>query len=447
MFALAGVGPLSRLALLPSLLALTACGDAYFGIVDEGPPLPGERIAIMALDRVVDADPQVAALQIQLPSPAQNALWPQEGGDASHAVQHVALVAAPKEAWRVDIGAGTYDDKFILAQPLVLRDRVLAMDARARVSAYEPLKGKRLWSVDLEKPEEPEGYFGGGIATADGRVFVTTGFGMVFALDVADGRVIWSQDLTAPMRAAPTVSGGRVFVITTENRLFALDTRDGRRLWEHTGLEETTSLVGAASPAVSGSTVIAPYRSGELYSLLVENGRVLWAESLSAVNRIDPVADLGQIRGLPVIDRGVVLAISHSGQMAAIDLARGARAWEIELGGVQTPWVAGEFIYVVTNEGQVVCLVRRNGRVRWVTALPRYEDEEDKDDPIQWYGPTLAGERLLLAGSNKELKILSPFTGEVLATESLPEPGAIAPVVAGGALYILTRGAELIALR
>ena len=436
-----------RVVYLLPILGLTACGDGFFGVTEEGPPLPGTRIAIMALDRAVDADPRIANLPIQLPPPVENSLWPQEGGGPTHAAYHLALVAEPKQAWRVDVGAGSYDDSFILAQPLVLQDRVIAMDGRALVGAYDIKSGRRLWRVDLARPEEADGYFGGGIAYADGRLFVTTGFGGAFALDPEDGRVLWSEALPAPMRAAPTVSGGRVFVITVDNKLFALDAGDGRRLWEHAGLEETTSLLGAASPAVAGSTVVVPYSSGELYSLLVENGRVLWSESLSAVNRVDPVADLGQIRGQPVTDRGLVLAVSHSGRLVAIDLARGARAWDLDVGGVQTPWVAGDFVYLVTNGGQVVCLVRRSGRVRWVTSLARFEDEEDKDDPIQWYGPVLAGERLILLGSNQEMKFLSPFTGEVLATESLPAPAAVAPVVAGGALYILTASADLIALR
>ena len=191
------------------------------------------------------------------------------------------------------------------------------------------------------------------------------------------------------MRAAPTVSGGRVYVITLDNRVFALATDDGRRLWEHSGIQETAHLLGAASPAVAGSTVIVPYSSGEIFSMLAENGRVLWNDGLSAINRVDPIGDLAHIRGLPVIDRDVVLAVSHSGTMAAIDLRRGERVWDAELGGVQMPWVAGDFIYLLTNDSQVVCLWRRDGRIRWVRALPQFEDPEDKEDPIRWVGPVL----------------------------------------------------------
>ena len=126
--------------------------------------------------------------------------------------------------------------------------------------------------------------------------------------------------------AAPVVSGGRVFAVTLDNQVHALDVADGRSQWSHRGIEEAAILIGAASPAVAGSSVVVPYSSGEIFSLLAENGRVLWNDSLAAVNRIDPIADLAHIRGLPVIDRGLVLAVSHSGRMVAIDLRRGVRA-------------------------------------------------------------------------------------------------------------------------
>ncbi|MDJ0610675.1 MAG: PQQ-binding-like beta-propeller repeat protein [Kiloniellales bacterium] len=437
--------PPRRIAALLSVLALAGC-DTWFG-APEGPPLPGERISVLALDQRIEPDPGLDQLEIRLPRPYVNGAWSQAGGVPSHAMQHLALGESLEVVWRSSIGTGNDYDHYLLAQPLVVRNTVFTMDAQELVRAFSVEDGDLLWEADLEDDIEDEGYFGGGLAFDNGVLYVTTGFGMVYALDADTGERRWAQDLPGPMRAAPTVAGGRVFATTVDNQLFALDVRDGRRIWQHSGLEETTRLLGSASPAVAGSSVVVPYSSGEIYALLAENGRVLWDDNLSAVNRIDPVADLGQIRGLPVIDRGVVLAISHSGRMVAIELRRGARAWEAELGGVQMPWVAGNFIYLVTNETQVVCILRRNGGIRWVQALPRFEDEEDKEGPIQWFGPVLAGNRLVLAGSNREVVWLSPYTGEILERGSLPSSPVVTPVVAQRTLYFLTEGAQLIAMR
>src|SRR5437763_6519223 len=73
--------------------------------------------------------------------------------------------------------------------------------------------------------------FGCGPAFWNDRLYVSTGYAQVLALDPADGKVIWRQNVTAPVHSAPTVAEGRVFAVTIENELNTLSTDDGRKLW------------------------------------------------------------------------------------------------------------------------------------------------------------------------------------------------------------------------
>src|SRR3546814_7890711 len=104
--------------------------------------------------------------------------------------------------------------------------------------------------------------------------------------------------------------------------MLVLNTETGERLWNHVGVQETAGLLGSASPAVARNTVVVPYSSGEVLALLTDDGRTVWSENLAAIRRLDPLADIAQVRGLPVIDRDLVLAISHAGRMLAVDLRR-----------------------------------------------------------------------------------------------------------------------------
>ena len=434
-------------AALALLLALGACGfDDFFG-EEEAPPLPGQRIAILAFERGLRPDPSIADLAVRLPEPYVNTDWAQPGGSAAHAMYHLSLSANPRRVWSADVGEGSGSVAQILAQPLVVGDLVYAMDARSLVSAFSTSGGRRAWRVDLEDDDEDDGFFGGGIAYDNGKVFVATGFAKVFALNASSGDVVWEHKAPAPMRSAPVVSDGRVFVVTFDNQLIVLDAESGERLWNHVGVQETAGLLGSASPAVAGNTVVVPYSSGEVLGMVTDSGRVLWSENLSAIRRIDPLADIAQIRGLPVIDRGLVLAVSHAGRMLAIDLRQGVRAWQAELGGVEMPWPAGDFVYVLTKDSQLVCLRRRDGRIRWVQPLPRFVDPDDPDEPIRWKGPVLAGDRLVVAGSHGEVLSISPYDGKPLGFFDLGDGVAVPPVVANNALYLLTHGGQLVALR
>ncbi len=439
----------SRLAgLVVGTVLLSGCetlGDLFGSPPEE--ILPGERISILTIDRGLSPDASVAEVPVLLSEPYVNERWTQYGGSPTHATYHLALAQEPRRAWSSDLGTGAASDRRILAQPLVVDGTIYGMDALSTVTAFDAERGRTLWRQELEPEFEERGYFGGGLAFENGRLFVSTGFAEVMALNAADGQVIWRRRVPGPMRAAPTAAGGRVFVVTTANQTIAMSADDGRQLWTHSGIEEATGLLGAASPAVSGSMVVAPYSSGEIFGLLAENGRPLWSESLAAISRTDPLADIAQIRGAPVIDRDMVFAVSHSGRMIAIDLRRGLRVWERKIGGVEMPWVGGDFIFVLSNDAQLVSLTRRDGRIRWVRPLDRFEDPEDQEDPVQWAGPVLAGDRLIIAGSHGKALSVSPYTGEIIGAIDLPGAVSIAPVVAANALYIVTDSGSLVAMR
>jgi outer membrane protein assembly factor BamB len=440
----AGAG--RALALL-ALFGLAGCGWFDWIGAPKQPPLPGERIAVLLHQRTLAPDPGVSGSEIVLPEPLANADWPQAGGYPNHAMHHMAINEKIQLAWRVDAGVGAGKAEKIVGSPIVAQGRVYAMDAETNVSAFDDKTGKRLWRAALTPDEEDDGHIGGGIAFEHGRVFAATGFAQIVALDAASGAVLWRQSVAGPLRTPPTVREGRVFAVTVDNKLLALAAQDGRQLWSHAAIGEVASILGGASPAVDGDVAVVPFSSGELVAFRVENGHVLWSESLASLRGGDAVTTLSHIRGRPVIDRGRVFAMSHGGIMAAIDLRTGQRIWDRDIGGLDSPWVAGEFVYVLTADAEIACLSRADGRIFWVRGLPRYEDEKKRKDPIVWTGPILASDRLIIAGSHGEAWSLSPYTGSLLGKVRMPSGVSVPPIVAGGSVYFLADNAKLLAFR
>lgn len=428
------------------LLLLSGCGSGGFFGEDAEKPLPGERIAILTADELVKPDSEFEAVPVVLPPPHRNADWSQSGGSPSKSLGHLAAADLLQPAWSVSIGDGGDDEQALLTQPVVSGGRVFTLDASAELVALDPRDGRRLWSKDLNTTDD-DAVYPGGIAVDGDRIYAATGVGEAMALSAQDGREIWRIRLSGPVRGAPTIANGQMYIVTIENRTIALSVEDGRRLWEHQGINEVAALLGGASPAVSASTVLTPYSSGELYALLAENGRVVWVENLSSIRTLSAIARLADIRGNPVIDHDLAFAVSHAGRMAAIDLRTGARVWERPIGSVHMPWVAGDFLYVSGLNGEIVAMSRRDGRVRWVHRLPPFEDMEDRKDPIQYTGPVLVGDRLLVGSSDGFVYAISPYTGALLGDIEIGDPIFVSPVVADGTVYILGNDGTLHAYR
>jgi len=387
--------------------------------------------------------------EVTLPAANDHLTWTQAWADPTHDPQRAALAADPKEAWSVGLSAGDTDRLAFTTAPVVGGGKVFAMDALTVAYAYDLATGERLWRADLSPDSDTvgDGSFGGGLAFFDGKLYVTTGYGELLAVDAATGEPVWRRQLLAPARGAPVVQGDRLLVVTVDNETFALSIKDGRQLWRHVGTAENAALVGAPSVAAEGSTLIAPYTSGEIYALRVETGAVEWADELTTIKRTDQVADLTDIRGLPVIDKGKVFAVGNSDVFTAIDIRTGRRIWEREVGGVQTPWVAGDFVYLLTNTPDLACFEAETGKVRWVRPLPLWENEKAKEDRIVWTGPVLAGDSLYVVSSTGKLDRISPTTGEIVKEIELDEGVTIPPVVSGNTLLLTGMDGTIYAYR
>jgi outer membrane protein assembly factor BamB len=434
----------------------------WLGLGPKQAKIAGERISIVSADAELAVDPALASVPVQMPAPVANSEWPEPGHAPTNAIPNAAGDAALRPVWNASAGKGSDDDSRATASPIVADGMVFALDAEATVFAFNAGNGQVIWSKDLTPPESAtrgswmglvgggtDGTkgFGGGLAYSGGKLFVASGFGQVRVLDPKTGADVWKVDIGVPVHSAPVVDNGRVYIITQENELRALDEKDGKELWRHNGIAESASVLLSSNVAVSGEFVIVPYSSGEIYALRADNGTMSWSDSLSRTGNVTALTALNDIAGRPVIDRDMVFAVSHAGRLAAINIRTGERIWARNLSGIQTPVVVGDFVFLVTTEGQVMCLARVDGRVKWIQQLEAYLDPEDKEDPIVWTGPLLVNNKLVLVSSTGRGVTIDPQTGAKLSDTELPEGTLVPMVVAQGTMFMLSEDGNLIAMR
>ena len=433
---------LTNAVILFACLVLVACGGKK-----KSTRLQGERISVLSLELQLVADPDLAQVAVALPDAYQNKNWAQGGGNTQNLMHHLYLPDDIKEVWKTKIGRGSNSYERLMSPPVVAGDTLYVIDIKTNVRAINASTGTTKWTKELEFEERSKVGYGGGVVYSDGFLYVTTGYGFVLKLDASNGNEIWRYEVGNPIRGTAAVSAGRVFAISFDNRMVALSANDGSLIWDYVGIIEETAVLGASSPAVLGETVIAAFSSGEIIAMRAENGQVSWQDALSRTARLSSVSSLNDIDGNPVIDRGRVYALNHAGRMVAIDMRTGERVWDANIGGIHTPWIAGDYIYVVSATGKMTCLSLRDGRIKWVTALQRFKDPEDRKGLIRWTGPVLAGDRLIVVSTHGYALSISPFTGEILGGERLPSGSVIQPIVANGTLYILADNGDLIAYR
>jgi len=432
------------LLLIASAL-VTGCNPFKKGVTKT--PVVGERIAVLSGESDIMVDPETAAMPFAIPEAVANEDWAQSGGTPSKSMGHVALGAALGNAWNVSIGAGSNRKGRLISAPVVAGGRVYTIDTNGVVRAFDARNGGAVWSASFGASGNNNSNYGGGVAVDGGRVYANNGLGHVAALDAGTGAAVWTVKPGGPLRGAPTVADGAVYVISQDNQIYSLKAADGASNWSSAAALEIAGVFGSASPAVGRGTVIAGFSSGELNAYRYENGRLVWQDALSRTSISTSVASLSDIDASPVIDGNQVFAVGKGGRMVALELTSGQRMWEQNVAGISTPWVVGDWVFVVTDEAKVVAMSRATGKVRWINELPRWENPKGKKGLIYYSGPILAGSRLIVAGSNGVLVNINPADGSFQSQTNVGTGVSVPPVVAGNTLYILDDKGRLIAYR
>ena len=447
-------------AVAAASVVITGCSTAGRMNPFHGRPKPSaankeaNRISLLELGDQLKVSDTLKGQDFFLPAPQPQADWPLPGGTLEQSVENVDAAPDFRIAWRKTFGEKSTKREHVLAPPIMADGKVFVMDAAADVSAHDARTGDQVWKVNLRpKAKREREAFGGGLAYADGKLYVTSGFRLVAQLDPATGHTNWVTRTAAPLHDAPTVADGRVYAIDVDDELQTFNAANGTPDWTYQALTEPARMLVASSPAVSNGTLVASFASGELVALRSDNGTELWNQPLSHTTRVSALSEIRDIAGRPVVYKGDVYAISHADVMADTDLRTGAVHWTLPVSGFTSPWAAGDVVFAVADDGQVLCAARDSGQLYWLTdldaALPQTKKHKkpNRRSSAVWSSPILANGRLITVSDKGEAVAINAKTGVVEQRLKIGDDALLGPIAAGGMIYVATQKADLIAIR
>lgn len=425
-------------------MSLSGCSTISGWFEGDEKRLEGERIPVLQLQKELEPDDvALSAMGLVVPEQWKNEFWPQNGGYPVHTMQNLQLSSDElSRVWKTSVS--NRKNAPIVSQPIVIDGNMYVLDSRTEVVAIDLQHGKKIWSIDVKSEGEREDVIGGGVAFSGGYLYVTSGYKEVLAISPSDGKILWRSAISSPARAAPSVMDGRVFVITLDNRIIALDAENGKQIWEYAAMNSFEGIVGAASPAVNHEIVVPVFSSGEIYAIRVENGSVVWSDNLSSLKGMGGLESISDITALPVIDKGMIFAVSFGGRIVAIEERNGTRVWQRDIGSAKTPWVAGNHLFLVSTDSKMIAFGRDEGTISWVVDL---DDALGNDELSTWTAPVLAGGRLFTINDEGVVIEISPADGKVLRVWDSGSGVSVDPIVAGGTMYILHDNGSIEAYR
>ena len=383
------------------------------------------------------------------PSQSANASWPQSPGTAAFRTTNAALRGTPQRVWSASIGKGDSRKQRITATPVVAGGLVYTLDSGASVAAVSP-QGQVVWKTDLIPPRDgDEDATGGGMAYADGILYVSSGFGRLTALDAKSGAIRWQERLNATGSGAPLVSDGLLYLVAGDETGWTINTKDGRIAWQIEGTPSVGNVLGAPAPVLTSDLAVFAFGSGDVAATFKRGGIRRWNASVAGGRRGRAAAQIVDVTGGPMVAGDTIYIGNHSGRTVAFDAATGERRWTANEGAVDRVWPAGDSVFLISDRSQLVRLDASDGSVIWAQDLSGFvKDRPGRRGPIfANYGPILAGGRLVVASSDGQLRFYNPVDGSQIYQVEIPGGATTGPVVAGQTLYVVSTKGDLHAFR
>lgn len=350
--------------------------------------------------------------------------------------------------WSVKVGTGLSKNHHGLTM-VVSGDRIYAADAFGIVEARGLKTGRSIWQARIPdkfgspkrifKKRKRSSFVSGGLNFGEDLLFVGTIRGEAIALRPKNGLVRWRTQLSSEVLSSPYPSGNLVFVQTLDGKLSALQIQDGKKLWSYDNPVPRLTLRGSSSPVVFGGRVFAGFASGKLSVLNTTDGELIWEQRVALAEGRSELARIIDVDAPVFISNGLVYAISYQSNIRAFRLTDGAVIWEQAVNSSRG--ITGGFgqIYAVNEKGHVVALNDGTGDLVWTNEDLSFRS---LSSPVAFSNYVAVGDK------QGYVHILSQTTGELLAYLKVGKKGIrTAPVSNSNTLYVLTSEGQLSALR
>ena len=418
-----------------------------FGNSSEKKILEGKRIDISTSSKAIQINTDISKIPIELEEVIKNYDWNQQGKNNLNSPENLFINQEINLLWKKDIGDGEGTYNKIYSQPVGHKSSIFVLDSEGKLVSLNIKDGSINWEIDvLPKDESINTNIDGGLALNNENLIFSSSYGEIININIKDGRIIWKSNIYKPVQGAPTISNNLVYQMTVNNEVYAIDIKTGKELWRYSGSLVSAISNGSSSPAVYNNLVIFPSNTGEIVALDALTGSLLWTSSLVIEGAISGTLELTDIDSGPVINGGLIYSSSLSGKFAVIDLISGSFLWEVPIKTSNDPIVNGNSVFIASDDGRVISLLRSNGEVRWIANI--YEAVKKQSDSTPMCStPLLAKNDILLTCHDGNVFKIDSNSGEYINIFNLSASTFISPIIIDGHIIFYTEDAEVLVYR
>ena len=359
-----------------------------------------------------------------------------------------------RKSWQINTYQMIDNKNPYLPDPIYLSQNLFLLNNHGILYKIEADNGKIVWKKTIFKNLENT-IIGtpalSGKLSNDGKVtiYAHNGYDEILALNGDNGKIIWKKKHYLPIRGGITSYKNSILMSDFDGNILSINNENGKTNWSVFLGSDYNSVYTSARPIIAKNKIIVPGTGGAFFVLSGDKGDVLWNENISSNKQLPKIFHSGDIIANPIYHEGIIYIVSQSGFTAAFDIETSEELWNIPVGGIETPTLSGQTIFVNGNMGLLAAIDISSGKLRWKKKYPSYINENAlfSDKKVAIYkGPTLVGSKILLSNLDGIINIIDATNGNEINTLETNEL-ALAPIPADKKIFFLTKNGKLLAYK
>jgi len=377
--------------------------------------------------------------KIKLSKPKNVKDWKMHGLNHQNFLSNIFLTDVENNFLKKKIGKKKFKKSKITHSPLIYKNSIFLSDDNGTIYNIN-LDGKVNWKKNIYKKLYKKIYKSISFSIYKNKLYVSDNIGFIYAINLENGEIIWIKNHGIPLKSKMKVYNDKIFLLNQDNRVISLDTNDGSIIW---GLRLISSFIKSqnllSSALSKDDDLIISTSSGDLLKIDSSSGKMEW--SLNTLGSLLAHAT-DFFESSDIVVSGESIIFSTQSTVFSFNLNSGSMNWEKNVNSVATPIIDGDYIFVVTKNGYLVILNKKNGDIISSSNLLNNLKKKKKNTKIT--GFIMGSGKIYSTTLNGYLIVSSASSGKFEKFKKIGEQITSSPIISDGKLFIYTQNFKIL---
>ena len=381
---------------------------------------------------------------VEISEPLNSFEWLQENLSHGNLVPHLEYENKKNLLFKSQKIAKKISSKVSDFEPLILNNNIFFYDNSGSIYNYSLETRDIVWKFNFYKKKFRKIPINISLNIQTDNLIASDNLGYLYTLDLNSGQINWAKNYGVPFRSNIKTLEQYMFAINQDNKFYGIRNVDGEKVLDLETFPSFLQSVQKANISIDkvNKNIYFITSAGEVYSINYETNIINWIYKTTARSS-DKTVDL--FFSSPIISDANSIIISTSLSTLSINYLTGSVNWEVPFSTYIRPVISKDFIFLISENGFIVCLDKNNGNIIWSKNIFNKSKKINEKNIGKVTSLILASDQIILTTKKGYFLYLNYKNGKIINYARGDKSGFFSkPVIVNKNIYIINAKGQIL---